>query len=416
MALAFARRRDHPAGRRPRGRRRPRRSAPPCSTSAPRCCGRRASALARAAPRRGRRPPRAAADRGRRRPGHRRSPAARGACCAARATGTCDGHAAPARPRHGLALDPGAQVVVRAASTSIDGRASTPSPDDGRRARRWFFDLAAGGLRLVDADAGAPRVRARVDGARRAGCAAAGVASPCLVPRLAVLAHERLETRAELAADPARRRSRSRASSCRRLRSVADCPRRRSPRRGVALTGAPCAWRRSPILRRRARTAIGRVRAAARDALRATRGDPTLEPVRAQVTAMLARAAELDRGAPCRGASPASTARPRAPARGPPAPRLPKPPRPSRGSPRSGPRPSASRAITSSSLARPRAHRERAARRHAARPRAPRHARPRRAHDPVDAAALELRLREEALGRGRRGRATRLVTVLRRAP
>jgi len=47
-------------------------------------------------------------------------------------------------------------------------------------------------------------------------------------------------------------------------------------------------------LHHRARTLLGRVRRAAREALRATRGDPTLDTVRTQVHAMVGRAEELE--------------------------------------------------------------------------------------------------------------------------
>ena len=62
----------------------------------------------------------------------------------------------------------------------------------------------------------------------------------------------------------------------------------------MAATLAVFAWVALVLRRRRAQSALGRVRAAAREAIEATRRDPTLERVRAQVHAMLARAEQLD--------------------------------------------------------------------------------------------------------------------------
>jgi hypothetical protein len=57
---------------------------------------------------------------------------------------------------------------------------------------------------------------------------------------------------------------------------------------------AVAAWIALIARRRRAASAIGRVRAAAREAIQATRGDPTLARIRTQVQAMLTRAEQLD--------------------------------------------------------------------------------------------------------------------------
>jgi hypothetical protein len=156
-----------------------------------------------------------------------------------------------------------------------------------------MFDLAAGGLRLVEQHPERHEYQLAATGTRGPGCAAAGMDSPCLVPRLAVLAHERLRTAGELAgtltgaieldgivAPPA----------------VAVAPETLSALEVVFIVVAlaTAAWVAIAVMRRRARTALGRVRTAAREAIRATRKDPTLERVRTQVSAMLERAARLD--------------------------------------------------------------------------------------------------------------------------
>lgn len=182
-----------------------------------------------------------------------------------------------------LALDPGAEVVVAGVvKTSIDGSAfEVPT----------LFDLGAGGLRVVTARDGHAFVLAPT-GHAGTSCAAAGVASPCLVPRVAELAHERLETRGELAATLSGRIE---------IESVVLPPPPPAPDHTpvVALGGAvavvlTAVWLLATLVRQRARSAFGRVRAAAREALRATHGDATLDRVREEVTAMLARGAELD--------------------------------------------------------------------------------------------------------------------------
>ena len=156
-----------------------------------------------------------------------------------------------------------------------------------------MFDLAAGGLRLVEQHPDSHEYKLASTGTVGPGCVAAGMDSPCLVPRLAVLAHERLHTASEFAgtltggveldgivAPPVPAMAPETVSA---LSVVAVV---------VALVTA--AWLALVSLRRRARTALGRVRTATRDAIRATSRDPSLEPVRLQVRAMLERATQLD--------------------------------------------------------------------------------------------------------------------------
>jgi hypothetical protein len=113
------------------------------------------------------------------------------------------------------------------------------------------------------------------------------------VPRLAELAHERLKTSAELAKT---------LSGGIELEGVVmptapwiapPVASALSGFAGVALAIA-CTWALVAGRRRRARSPLGRVRAAAGEALRATRRDPTLDRVRVQVHAMVSRAEQLD--------------------------------------------------------------------------------------------------------------------------
>jgi hypothetical protein len=182
-----------------------------------------------------------------------------------------------------LALDPGADVIVAGVvRTSTDG-STFDAPA--------MFDLDGGGLHLVAAREGHAFVLGAT-GHPGTGCATAGVASPCLVPRVAELAHERLETRGELAAT---------LTGGIEIESVVvpPPPPAPDPTPAIAVGGAiafalTALWLVVALLRQRARSAIGRVRSAARQALGATRGDATLERVREEILAMVARARDLD--------------------------------------------------------------------------------------------------------------------------
>ncbi len=183
-----------------------------------------------------------------------------------------------------LQLGTGAQVVVHGAvSTSVDGsvfdavmQADGLSP--GAMRAGGLFDLAAGGLRIVQQSVDRHEYTLAPTGTPGPACAAAGVGSPCLVPRLGVLAHERLKTAAELA---------STLSGAVQVEGVIAPPAPLvSPPVARALSGgallatlAVFAWAALVVRRRRAQSALGRVRAAGRDAIDATRGDPTLERV-----------------------------------------------------------------------------------------------------------------------------------------
>jgi len=152
------------------------------------------------------------------------------------------------------------------------------------------FDLAAGGLRVVEQDPATHVYRLAPTGDEGPACEEAGVPSPCLVPRLAALAHERLATvdafgatlggriEAEALAPPV-----VSAATQSALGWLAA---------GAGLLGAAGLARR--LRRARLASAIGQVRVAAAEARRALRGDATLAGARAQIEPLLARAEELE--------------------------------------------------------------------------------------------------------------------------
>jgi hypothetical protein len=121
-------------------------------------------------------------------------------------------------------------------------------------------------------------------------CVAAGLPSPCLAPRLAELAHQRLRTGSEfartLSGSIEMEVAQAPFASLATVREVKDA----AILVGVVAFVAALAL----AARRLARSPMGRVRAASRETMRATRGDATLQGVRAQVRALLARASQLD--------------------------------------------------------------------------------------------------------------------------
>jgi hypothetical protein len=165
-----------------------------------------------------------------------------------------------------------------------------------------LFDPGAGGLRVVEQDPATHVYRLAPTGAVGRACEAAGLASPCLVPRLAELAHERLVTAEAFG-----------ATLGGRIEAEAQAPPAVSPAAestfgwlaaGAGLLGAAALARH--VRRARRASAMGQVRAAAAEARRALRGDATLARVRDQLEPLLERAEELDRA---RGACAARLAR-----------------------------------------------------------------------------------------------------------
>ena len=181
-----------------------------------------------------------------------------------------------------VSIEPGAHVELHGrVMTSMDGSSFDAAS---------LFDFAAGGLRVVDTDPAHFAYVVAPTGQYAPACASAGGLS-CLVPRLAVLAHERLHTAAELASTLSggvELQSRPQPSAAPAVLAALAV--------GVALLCAALglAWVAVALSRRAARTAMGRVRIAARRALRAARGDATLESARTQIRALVERARHLD--------------------------------------------------------------------------------------------------------------------------
>jgi hypothetical protein len=194
-----------------------------------------------------------------------------------------------------ITMDPGGTAVLSGAMrTSIDG-----SVFDA--VMQWdtfpiaathpggMYDLAAGGLKIVEQHPDTHTYIVAPMGTPGSACALANIESPCLVPRLAVLAHERLHTSSELAA----------TLSGGIETELHEAPPPAPNWAGLAIFGAMLvvlvgtlavgAW-----LHAGSRSLIGRVRAAARAARRATKGDVTLAGVRARIEELVLRAQKLE--------------------------------------------------------------------------------------------------------------------------
>lgn len=201
-------------------------------------------------------------------------------------------------PTH-LPMRPGEHVTLRGALvTSHDGArldASASYAQDGAVRGPGLFDLAAGGLRLAGSGTVAHDVRVLADEQPGAGCVAAGVASPCLLPRLGSLAHERLLTTVDFAGTLRGRLELVRAP----VVPAAVAFLRLSERVGFALAGltvlvglavAFVRWRRALAAR-----PWGEVRTAAREVRALLGDDGTLGEVRRQVSELVERAERIER-------------------------------------------------------------------------------------------------------------------------
>jgi hypothetical protein len=175
-----------------------------------------------------------------------------------------------------LPIAHGGRIVLRGvATTSVDGTSL-----DGI----GLFDLASGGLQVVQALPERHEYLLTSTGELGSACAAAGVPSPCLVPRLRSLAHDRLRTEREFAAT---------LSGPIEIEEMP--PPSRPPTLAVAaLFAVALVATALAVLRKRRRSPLGRVRNAARQALQSTLRDPTLRAVRSQILATLERAVKLD--------------------------------------------------------------------------------------------------------------------------
>jgi len=185
-----------------------------------------------------------------------------------------------------LRMNAGDALDVRGTiRSSIDGSAFAPMD---------LFDAEAGGLTVV-ASSAAGSARLVATGAAGPACVAANLSSPCLVPRVAELAHARLVTVDDFA------RSLSGAVTMDLAPAPPPPPAPMARSTVLAMTTAIAAAVAALVAaiaialgRARRRTAIGQVYAAALSARKATRGDVTLAGVRAQIDALVARADDLE--------------------------------------------------------------------------------------------------------------------------
>jgi hypothetical protein len=180
-----------------------------------------------------------------------------------------------------LAMSQGDRVTIGGSiATSWDGTSF-----DGAA----LIDPAAGGLALESSRAGSVMLRAT--GEIGSACAAAGVASPCLVPRLPELAHARMLSTEEL-------RATLRGELVIEVVPLAPPP--PVPSRApfllamasvVSTLAAIALWARKKL---RA-TPLGRVSTAAAEARRATANDPTLGVLRDEIRRLQDEARGVDR-------------------------------------------------------------------------------------------------------------------------
>jgi hypothetical protein len=180
-----------------------------------------------------------------------------------------------------LAMSPGDRVAVDGSiATSWDGTAFDASS---------LFDPGAGGLAIESSAPG--RAVLRATGEVGSACAAAGVASPCLVPRLPELAHARMLSTEELRAT-----LRGELAVEVLPRPIAKPPASRAPLVFALLSLLSGLAALALIVRRRLRASpLGRVTVAAAAARRATASDPTLSVLRDEIGRLVDEARGVDR-------------------------------------------------------------------------------------------------------------------------
>ncbi len=156
-----------------------------------------------------------------------------------------------------------------------------------------IYDLAGGGLRIVEMDSVAHVVKLAATGEDAPGCRAAGLSGPCLIPRTAHLAHERLLSVEEFQRTLVGSLD---ATEIRRPEPlVAPRTLKVLTRVGAALGFFALACVGLALLRARRRSPLGQVRTAAQEARVRTQGDATLAAVRAEIDGLVAQAESLDR-------------------------------------------------------------------------------------------------------------------------
>lgn len=200
----------------------------------------------------------------------------------------------PQRPI-GLSVTKGDSVVVQGlVATQHDGVAwdAVTHLEGDKFVAGGLYRLDGVGLRLEHHDEARHLTRFVVTGEEAPLCALHGLAAPCLVPRLEELAHERLLTTEGFVAT---------------LRGTMAVAEQKAPapvpawHRFAKVTGGVLALAVPGLVllllgaARRRRTPLGQVYAAAAEARRATRDDPTMERVASEIDGLVARAVDLDR-------------------------------------------------------------------------------------------------------------------------
>ncbi|MGZ3456105.1 MAG: hypothetical protein ACXVEF_41250 [Polyangiales bacterium] len=177
-----------------------------------------------------------------------------------------------------LAMAPGDRVTIDGSvATSWDGSTFDAST---------LFDPSAGGLGVESYEKG--HVTLRATGAAGSACLAAGVASPCLVPRLPEIAHARMLSTEEL-------RDTLRGELAITVVPLPP-PVSRTPLALALFSLLSGLVALSLIVRRRLRaTPLGRVSVAASAARRATANDPTLGVLRDEIERLVDEARGVDR-------------------------------------------------------------------------------------------------------------------------
>jgi hypothetical protein len=205
-------------------------------------------------------------------------------------------HPSPTAPVDLARLKPGEVVTIHgSARTSFDGAvfdATTTTTDTGTRPG-GLYHVDGVGLRIVEQHVDTHDVKLVATGEAAPTCSAAGLSSPCLVPRTKELAHERLLTEGELAKTltgsievtiptPPPPPIVSSSTSHAFLGALGA---------SLVVAAAIVAWR---WRNEKKRTPLAQVHAAAAEARARTAGDPTLASIRAEIDGLVHRAQGLD--------------------------------------------------------------------------------------------------------------------------
>lgn len=181
-------------------------------------------------------------------------------------------------------------LTSRFDGTRFDAASRTDLMPDGSTHTRLpgFFDLEAGGLEVAEHNVEQHDVILRVRNAASPACAAIGRAAPCLVPRIADLARERLLTESEF---------RSTLTGAMRLADVSTIETRAPLLSWSAFMGSAALLGLAGTIAIRAQrgSVESATRRLARLARERTKSDPTLASVHASVTDLVTQADGLER-------------------------------------------------------------------------------------------------------------------------